>query len=146
MRIAMGHDPAGFDQKAELAAYVAELGHEVIDMGSYDDGRVDYPDYAEKVGRAVAAGEADRGILICGTGIGMSIAANKIAGIRAANVTIPSFAPLCREHNDANVVTLSARFVSPEDNKAIIKAFLETEFGGGRHAGRVEKMMALEQR
>jgi len=146
MRIAIGSDHAGFSQKPLLAAYIEGLGHEVVDMGPFEDKSVDYPDYAAKVGRSVAAGETDRGVLVCGTGIGMSISANKIPGIRAANVTIPDFASLAREHNDANIVALSARFVSLEDNEAIIKSFLETEFAGGRHAGRVAKINALDNR
>lgn len=146
MRIAIGCDHAGFDQKLQLAAYIEGLGHEVLDKGSLDAGRVDYTDYAEAVCRAVVAGEADFGVLICGTGIGMSIAANKVRGIRAANVTLPCCAALAREHNDANVVTLSARFVSLEDNEAIVKTFLECDFAGGRHAGRVAKIMALESK
>ena len=144
MRIAIGNDHAGIEQKPQLAEYIAGLGHEVIDCGSDSDRRVDYPDYAAIVAELVVLGEADMGVLICGTGIGMSIAANKVDGIRAANVTMPEVAPLAREHNDANVLTLSARFVDVETNERIIKAFLEAEFAGGRHAERVAKIMALE--
>ena len=102
------------------------------------------PDFAELVARDVAGGAAERGVLVCGTGIGMAVAANKIDGIRAANVTSPLFAALAREHNDANVVTLSGRFVDEGTNRAILDAFLATPFGEGRHAGRVAKIMALE--
>ena len=127
-----------------MKPYLVELGHEVIDRGPDSDDRVDYPDFAELVAKDVAGGEADRGVLVCGTGIGMAIAANKVDGIRAANVTTPEFAALAREHNDANIVTVSGRFVTDETNRAIVKAFLETAFGGGRHEGRVAKIMALE--
>lgn len=144
MRISIASDHAGFEQKQILADYLAQKGFEVTDRGPEDDGRVDYPDYAELVARDVASGEADRGVLVCGTGIGMAVAACKVKGIRAVNVINTEFAALCREHNDANVVTLSGRFVDAETNEAILDVFLSTEFGGGRHAGRVEKIMALE--
>lgn len=145
MIISIASDHAGFEQKQELAAYLAECGHEVLDRGPADDGRVDYPDFAKLVARDVVQGAAERGVLVCGTGIGMAIAANKVHGIRAANVTSAEFAALSREHNDANVVTVSGRFVSLDENKRILDAFAATEFGGGRHAGRVEKIMALER-
>ena len=144
MRLGIASDHAGFAQKQMLAAHLSALGHEVLDFGPDSDDRVDYPDYAAAVARSVAAGEVERGILVCGTGIGMAIAANKIRGVRAANVTTPEFAALAREHNDANVVTLSGRFSSEETNRAIVEAFLSTDFGGGRHAGRVEKIAQLE--
>ena len=145
MIVSIAADHAGFEEKQRLVGYLAELGHEVIDRGPNSDDRVDYPDFAALVARDVALGEAERGVLVCGTGIGMAVAANKVHGIRAANVTSPEFAALAREHNDANIVTVSGRFVTDEVNRAIVKTFLETEFGGGRHAGRVEKIMALEQ-
>lgn len=144
MRISIASDHAGFEQKQILADYLAQKGFDVIDRGPDDDGRVDYPDYAELVARDVAAGEAERGVLVCGTGIGMAVAACKVKGVRAVNVINTEFAALSREHNDANVVTLSGRFVDVATNKAILDVFLSTEFGGGRHAGRVEKIMALE--
>lgn len=144
MNISIASDHAGFEQKQQLAEYLRAQGHEVDDCGPADDNRVDYPDFAAAVARKVASGAADRGVLVCGTGIGMAIAANKVAGIRAANVTTPEFAALSREHNDANVVTLSGRFVSLADNEAILDAFLATPFGEGRHAGRVAKIAALE--
>ena len=146
MRIAIGSDHAGFDQKARLAGYLAEHGHTVADIGCAN-GRdsVDYPDYALAVGNAVSSGDADFGVLVCGTGIGMAIAANKVAGVRAANVTDPEFAKLAREHNDANVVTLSARFVPLQVNEEILDGFLATPFGGARHAGRVAKITAAER-
>ena len=144
MKVSIASDHAGFEEKELLKPYLVELGHEVIDRGPDSDDRVDYPDFAALVAKDVAGGEADRGVLVCGTGIGMAIAANKVDGIRAANVTTPEFAALSREHNDANIVTVSGRFVTDETNRAIVKAFLETEFGGGRHEGRVAKIMALE--
>ena len=145
MKVSIASDHAGFEEKELLKPYLVELGHEVIDRGPDSDDRVDYPDFAELVAKDVAGGEADRGVLVCGTGIGMAIAANKVDGIRAANVTSPEFAALSREHNDANIVTVSGRFVTDETNRAIVKAFLETAFGGGRHEGRVAKIMALEK-
>ena len=105
---------------------------------------MDYPVYAKKVCAEITSGRCTAGILCCGTGIGMAIAACKIDGIRAANCPNTTWAELCREHNDANVITLSARFVSEEENQAILDTFFATEFGGGRHAGRVEKIMALQ--
>lgn len=145
MRVAVGSDHAGFEQKQKLAAYIAdELGYEVIDLGTTNEESVDYPDYAEKVARFVAAGEAERGVLVCGTGIGVSLAADKVAGIRASSITSPEFAALFRQHNDGNVVCLSGRFVDLDVNKEIVKVFLSTDFEGGRHAQRVEKIMALD--
>lgn len=145
MIISIGSDHAGFEQKQLLAAYLEECGYEVIDRGPEDDGRVDYPDYAAAVARDVALSDARYGVLVCGTGIGMAVAANKVNGIRAVNVINTQFAELCREHNDANVITLSGRFVELDENKRILDTFFATEFGGGRHAGRVEKIMQLEK-
>lgn len=144
MKISIASDHAGFEQKERLRAFLESEGHEVIDRGPASDDRVDYPDYAVPVANDVAGGLVERGVLICGTGIGMALAADKVAGIRAANIITPQFAALCREHNDANVITLSGRFVDPEVNEEILRVFLSTEFGGGRHAGRVEKIMALD--
>lgn len=144
MNISIASDHAGFEQKQALAAYLRDQGHEVIDRGPGNDDRVDYPDFAELVARDVAGGAAERGVLVCGTGIGMAVAANKIDGIRAANVTSPLFAALAREHNDANVVAVSGRFIDESVNREILDAFVSTSFGGGRHAGRVEKIAALE--
>ena len=146
MKLSIASDHAGFEQKQQLAEYLRNLGHEVLDRGPDSDDRVDYPDFAELVARDVAEGVAERGVLVCGTGIGMAVAANKIDGIRAANVTTPEFAALSREHNDANIVTVSGRFVALEENERIMDAFIETEFGGGRHAGRVQKIMDLERK
>ncbi|MBX9033777.1 ribose 5-phosphate isomerase B [Gordonibacter massiliensis (ex Traore et al. 2017)] len=144
MNISIASDHAGFEQKQALVDYLASQGHAVIDRGPDNDDRVDYPDYAELVARDVAGGSVERGVLVCGTGIGMAVAANKIDGVRAVNVTTPQFAELSREHNDANVVALSGRFVDEGTNRAILDAFLSTPFGEGRHTGRVEKIMALE--
>ncbi len=141
MRIAVGSDHAAFDMKDPIVAFIRSLGHEVIDLGTNSDDRVDYPDYADLVARRVAAGEADRGVLLCGTGIGMALTADKVPGIRAAAIQTPEFAELFRAHNDGNVICLSGRFVSLETNEAVVRAFLETEHEGGRHALRVEKIM-----
>ena len=145
MRIAIGADHGGFEQKQELAAYIAnELGCEVEDMGCDSTESVDYPDYAAPVARAVAEGSADFGVLVCGTGIGMAIAADKIDGVRASSITSPAFAELFRQHNNGNVVCLSGRFVDLDVNKEIVKTFLTTAFEGGRHEGRIAKITALE--
>lgn len=144
MKISIASDHAGFEQKQQLAAYLEDKGYEVIDRGPDSDDRVDYPDFAVKVGKDVQSGAADRGVLVCGTGIGMALAADKMAGIRAANIVRVDFAELCRQHNDANVITLSGRFVSLEENEAILDTFLTTQFEGGRHAGRVAKVNALD--
>lgn len=145
MRVAIASDHGGFEQKEALASYLTEeLGCEVANMGPDSDAPVDYPDYAVKVARAVSAGEADRGVLVCGTGIGMALAADKVAGVRASSITSVPFAELFRQHNNGNVVCLSGRFVDVEVNKEIVKTFLETEFEGGRHEARVAKVMALD--
>lgn len=144
MQISLGSDHAGFEQKEALKEYLTSQGHTVIDEGCPSDERVDYPDYALLVARDVAEGRAERGVLVCGTGIGMALAADKVAGIRAANIITVQFAELCREHNNCNVITLSGRFVDLKTNQAILDAFLSTAFGGGRHEGRVEKIMNLD--
>ena len=145
MRIAIASDHGGFDQKGPLAAYLAdELGHEVLDFGPDTADSVDYPDYAEKVARAVSAGDADFGVLICGTGIGMAVAADKVAGVRASSITSPAFAELFRQHNNGNVVCLSGRFIDLDVNNEIVRTFLERPFEGGRHERRVAKISALE--
>lgn len=144
MKVSIASDHAGFEQKQMLVAHLQGAGHQVIDRGPDSDDRVDYPDFAELVAKDVVSGQAQRGVLVCGTGIGMAIAANKVDGIRAANIVSEEFAALTREHNDANVITVSGRFVSEEENRKIVDIFLSTEFAGGRHAGRVEKIMALE--
>jgi len=141
MRIALASDHGGFDQKGPIAAHLESLGHTVVDYGPSDASSVDYPDYADPVARSVAAGTADYGILICGTGIGMALVADKVAGVRAANIQNVNFAHLFRQHNNGNVLCLSGRFTSVEDNLAIIDEFLTTDFEGDRHTLRVEKVM-----
>ncbi len=145
MRVVIGSDHAGFDQKERIKAHLAGQGHELTDVGTGNsDDSVDYPDFAIAAARMVASGGAELGVLVCGTGIGMAIAANKVRGARAANVTSVEFAKLAREHNNANIVTVSARFVPVQVNEEIVDAFLATQFGGGRHADRVGKISALE--
>jgi ribose 5-phosphate isomerase B len=145
MRVVLGSDHAGFEQKQRLITYLSVSDYEVIDIGPDNElDSVDYPDYAIKACETVLAGQADCAILVCGTGIGMAIAANKLPGIRAANVTIPTFGALCREHNDANVLTLSGRFIDFDTNCAIVDVFLTTDFGGDRHQGRLDKITELE--
>lgn len=145
MKIAIASDHAGFEQKQHLVVYLSELGHEVFDLGPDNEERVDYPDFAVKVARQVQRGEAQYGVLVCGTGIGMAITANKIPSIRASVICTPEFAVLSREHNDVNVIALSGRFVELELNKKILDSFLSTAFGGGRHMQRVEKINKLDQ-
>lgn len=145
MRVAIASDHGGFDQKGALADFMAaELSCDVTDFGPETGDSVDYPDYAVKVAQAVSSGDADFGVLICGTGIGMAVAADKVSGVRASSITSPAFAELFRQHNNGNVVCLSGRFVDLEVNKQIVKTFLTTEFEGGRHERRVEKIMALD--
>ena len=144
MRVAIACDHGGIEQKLILADYLLELGHEVVNFGTDSDITVDYPDYALPVAEAVIQGRVDRGILVCGTGIGMAIAANKLPGIRAANVVSVGFARLSREHNDANVLTVSGRFTDLETNKEIIRTFLETSFAEGHHIPRLAKIAQME--
>jgi ribose 5-phosphate isomerase B len=144
VRIAIGADHAGFALKEDLVRRLASIVTHIEDVGTHSDESTDYPDFAAAVGALVASGACDRGILICGTGIGMSMAANKIHGIRAAVVGDLVSARLSRQHNDANVLTLGARITTPELAMAIVRVFLETTFEGGRHQRRVDKIMALE--
>ncbi len=140
MRIAIASDHAALELKAALVAWLGEAGHDVSDLGPHDGTSVDYPDYGYKLGRAVAAGEAERGIALCGSGIGISIAVNRNPACRCALVSEPLSAKLSREHNDANVIAMGARLVGIEMAKACIEAFLATDFGGDRHARRVTKL------
>jgi ribose 5-phosphate isomerase B len=140
MTIAIASDHAGFALKAELAAELAAAGHQVLDLGPHDDGRVDYPDYGRALGEAISAGRAERGIAICGSGIGISIAANRVAGVRCALVTSGLMARLARQHNDANCIALGSRIIGPETARDCVAEFLNTPFEGGRHAGRVAKL------
>jgi len=145
MRIALGADHAGVVLKHEVKRLLDTLGAAYQDFGTDSDASVDYPDFAERVARAVVEGAFDRGILICGTGIGMAIAANKVAGVRAAPVSDVETARLSREHNDANVLALGARVLSTERALQVVRAFLETPFLGGRHGRRVAKIEAIER-
>jgi ribose 5-phosphate isomerase B len=144
MRVVIGADHAGFELKEIIKETLDELRVAYKDVGTTSDESVDYPDYAAKVGRAVAGGEFDRGILVCGTGIGMALAANKIAGIRAAPVVDLESARLAREHNNANVLAIGARVTPPERALDLVRVFLRTEFEGGRHERRLQKVAALE--
>jgi ribose 5-phosphate isomerase B len=146
MTIAIGADHAGFALKEQLAEALRRAGHAVIDDGANSTESTDYPDYAAAVGRSVADGTADRGILVCATGVGMSIAANKINGVRAALAVNPEEVQLARRHNDANVLTLGARYTDTPAAAEYVKLFLETPFDGGRHERRVEKIMQLERK
>ena len=146
MRIAIGADHAGYEAKERLKRWLAESGHAVEDSGTHGTASADYPDFAARVARAVAAGAADRGVLICGTGIGMSIAANKVPGARAAHCADPYTARMAREHNDANVVCLGARVSGPGMLEEIVASFLAASFEGGRHAARLDKIARLEAR
>lgn len=145
MRIAVASDHRGVDMKTKILDMVRTLGHEGSDLGAGSESEsVDYPDFASEVAGAVSKGEMDRGILICGTGIGMSIAANKFQGVRAAKVDDSLNAEMSRRHNDANVLCLSADLIGAESLERIIDTFIKTEFEGGRHARRVEKIAEIE--
>ena len=144
LSIIIASDHGGFEQKELLKDWLKQQGYNVFDCGCYSDESVDYPDLAKAACDKFLESDAQYVILVCGTGIGMQISANKVDGIRAANVTSPKFAALARQHNNANVLTLSGRFVDIDTNKDIITTFLETEFEGGRHARRVEKIMSIE--
>ncbi len=143
MRIAVGSDHAGYHLKQALAEHLRSRGHEVLDCGTHSTERVDYPDFGAAVGRVVASGEATAGVCVCGSGIGIAIAANKIAGVRAATVHDVTSARLAREHNDANVICLGERLIGPEVAREALDAWLDARFEGGRHAGRVAKLDAL---
>lgn len=144
MRIAIGADHAGVALKDQLKQWLIERGDAVTDVGTYSADRVDYPDFAAKVGHAVADGKADRGVLVCGSGLGMAIAANKIHGIRAVPIVDEASARLSREHNDANVITLGERLTAVEEAKELLRIFLTTAFEGGRHQLRIDKISALD--
>lgn len=144
MRIAIGADHAGVGLKDALLAVLDERGVPYTDFGTHGSDSVDYPDFAATVARAVASGDYDRGLLVCGSGIGMSIAANKIAGIRAAVATEVESARLSRSHNDANVLALGARLTPEPAAREILTTFLDTPYEGGRHQRRVDKIAALD--
>jgi ribose 5-phosphate isomerase B len=145
MKIALGADHAGYLLKDNIRQYIVERGHSVIDEGTNTSDSVDYPDYALKVAEDVAAGHAERGILVCGSGIGMAITANKVPGIRAANICSEYEAQMSREHNNLNVLTLGARILNEEAAKHIVQIWLDTPFSGGRHSGRLEKIHEIEK-
>lgn len=145
MRIALASDHAGFPLKDHLAASLAAAGHEVLDLGTDSSESVDYPQFAAPAARAVADGEADKGVIVCGSGNGVAIVANKVAGVRAVNAHDPDEAEMARRHNDANVVTLSGARLDPGAADAIVATFLQTDFDGGRHARRVDQITAIER-
>ncbi|MCW5968015.1 MAG: ribose 5-phosphate isomerase B [Blastocatellales bacterium] len=145
-KIAIASDHAGLQGKEAIKQQLSRLGVEYEDLGTHSEESVDYPDYAERVAQAVVNGEVERGILVCGSGIGMQIAANKVPGIRAALVWNAETARLCRQHNDANIVAVGARTTAPEVVEEIIEAYLNAEFQGGRHAQRVEKLAQLDKK
>lgn len=145
MKLAMGADHAGYLLKDRIRQYVTDHGHQVIDEGTNSSDSVDYPDFALKVAEDVIAGRAERGILVCGSGIGMAITANKVPGIRAANVSNAYEAQVSREHNNLNVLTLGARILDENDAKHIVQIWLDTPFSGGRHSGRLDKIHEIEK-
>ncbi len=146
MKIGFGNDHAGVDMKKEIIEFLESMGHEVVNYGTDEKVSCDYPIYGEKVARAVASGEVDRGILICGTGLGISLAANKVHGIRAVVCSEPATARLSRLHNDANVLAFGARIIGVELAKMIVETWMNTEFEGGRHQRRVDLIMDVENR
>ena len=145
MKIEIASDHGGFELKDSMVEYIKSIGNEVMDLGTNSADSVDYPDYAKKVCEEIQQGDSDLGILICGTGIGMSLAANKFEGIRAACVSDVYSAKMSRNHNNANVLCIGARVIGDEVAKLIIKTFLENEFEAGRHQRRVDKIMAFEK-
>ncbi len=146
MRIAVGSDHAGFQLKQDIVDHLHAAGHDIVDLGADDTTSVDYPDFGAAVGQAVASGDVETGIALCGSGIGICIAANKIVGVRAATVHDVTSARLARQHNDANVLCIGARFVGPQVALDAVDAFMAADFEGGRHTRRVEKISKLEQR
>ena len=144
MHLAIGSDHAGYRLKETITSSLLDAGHAVDDVGTGSEASVDYPDFAADVARRVVSGACDRGILVCGTGVGMAMAANKIDGVRAAAAGDLESARLARAHNDANILTLGARITRPDLALAIVRLFLETPFEGGRHQRRVDKIRALE--
>ena len=146
MKVAIGNDHSAVDMKNQVVDHLLKKGFEVMNLGTDSTERCDYPVYGEKVGRAVASGEADRGIVICGTGLGISLAANKVKGVRAALCSEPYTAKMSRLHNDANVLAFGARVIGIEMVKMIIDTWFDTEFEGGRHENRVKILMDIENR
>lgn len=146
MKIAMGNDHSAVEMKKEIKSYIEGKGYQVIDFGTDRTESCDYPIYGEKVGRAVVSGEADLGILICGTGVGISLAANKVKGVRACVCSEPFSAKLSRQHNNTNILAFGARVVGVELAKMIVDEWLAAGFEGGRHQRRVDMLMAIEER
>ena len=144
MKIAIGNDHAAVSMKWEIIKYLEAKGHEMVNFGTDTLESCDYPEYGKAVGMAVASGEADCGILICGTGVGISLAANKVKGVRAAVCSEPVTARLTKLHNNSNIIAFGARIVGLEMAKAIVDAYLDTEFEGGRHQRRIDMIMAIE--
>ncbi|MFN3191240.1 MAG: ribose 5-phosphate isomerase B [Aureliella sp.] len=144
MRIFIGSDHRGVGVKAKIIAAVEALGHEITDVGTHGDESVDYPDYAKTVCEAIVGGEAERGILICGTGIGMAIAANKYQGIRAANCYDEVMAEICRRHNNVNVLCLPGDLIGERSVDELVSVWLDTDFESGRHERRIEKIVSIE--
>ncbi|MBP1728232.1 MAG: rpiB [Deltaproteobacteria bacterium] len=142
----LGSDHGGLQLKDSIAAFLRERGIDFQDCGTFNGDSVDYPDFAEKVAGAVSRGEAASGILVCGTGIGISIAANKFPGVRAALATDPFMAQMAKEHNNANILVLGGRVTAPQKGREIVAAWLDATFAGGRHQARLDKITALEQR
>lgn len=145
LRIALGADHAGFHVKETVKSYLATEGHRCDDQGTSSEESVDYPDFARAVAERVAAGESDLGMLFCGTGIGMAIAANKVPGIRAATAHDGATARMSREHNDANVLTLGGRLLSDAQALEVVREFLATDFAGGRHQRRIDKISQMDE-
>ena len=145
MKIAIASDHAALEMKVDLVQWLGEQGHEVNDLGTHTSASVDYPDYGYKLGEAIASGAAERGIALCGSGIGIAIAANRNPKVRCAQISEPLSARLCRSHNDANAIAMGARLIGPEMARACVTAFLTTEFEGGRHGARVDKLSKTPQ-
>ena len=146
MKIVIGNDHSALELKAEIIEFLENKGHEVVDFGTNSAESCDYPVYGEKVARAVVSGEVDQGILICGTGLGISLAANKVKGIRAAVCSEPFTARMARQHNNCNILAFGARVVGGELAKMIVETWLDTEFEGGRHQRRVDMISAIEEK
>ena len=146
MKIGIRNDLSSVEMKFAIKKYLEEMGHEVVNYGTDSTESCDYPEYGEKVGRAVAAGEVDCGVLICGTGVGISLAANKVKGVRAAVCSDVTTAHLVKEHNNANIIAFGARIVGIEKAKDIVKAYLNAEFQGGRHEKRIAMIHEIESR
>ena len=146
MRIAVGSDHAGVDLKRHVAEALRDAGHEIVDVGTDSPESTDYPLFAEPAARLVADGEAERGVLVCGSGVGVSIVANKVDGVRAVNAHDAEEASMARRHNDVNVLTLSGRRLATEEADAIVESFLSTDFEGGRHERRVALIGEVERR